>query len=358
MNTPLIKRFSLRHHQAVAKILDGVILRSHDYIARRRRHVIHPRMPNLLAFPHPEGEDIFLAPSSILLASLDGSKWEKSSRFWRRDFTFPSSFPSNYQENRTVFVQTYANASGFHFPAVVVLHGLMSLSLIAYRPFFRAVIDAGASAYALELPHHLRRTPPGFISGELFFTANLEMSWMTMQQAMADVRQLIHYLHEAGAPVIGLLGFSLGAWIAALVASCEPKVDFALLALLPSSINELIWQTRLGQPLRRQFQSAGWDAATTAPVYQLLDPQNFSPLLPVERLELFAAQFDHFIPMQHIQALHECWHKPRLRVYPHGHISLMFSGKFKRDVGRVLTKQIALGRHQNNKATVVAEEMR
>jgi hypothetical protein len=177
-----------------------------------------------------------------------------------------------------------------------------------------------------------------------------------MQQAVADVRQLIHYLREAGAPVIGVLGFSLGAWISAIVASCEPELDFALFAMMPACINDLVWQTRLGEPWRRQLEAAGLNAATTAPLYQLIDPANLRPLMPPQRRELFAAAFDHFMPARHTQVLREAWQQPHLHVYSSGHIGLLWSRKFMRDVRQSLARQLALGKRQETPVTVVPDE--
>lgn len=344
-----------RYYQALAKLLDGIVLRSHERVARRQPE-IQPRLPEFLKTHHTNFENLFLEPPPIALDHVRGDVWERRAGWWRRDFAFPSAVPSAYENNRHAIVQTYAGDRGLHFPAVIALHGLMTPTLIGYRPFFRAIVEAGASAYALELPCHLRRTPPGFVSGELFFTADLEMTLLSLQQAVAEVRQLIHYLREAGAPVIGLLGFSLGAWLSALVASCEPEVDFALFAMLPSHLNEVLWQTRLGAPIRQKFESAGWKAADTAPFYHPLDPLNLSPLLPVERRELFAAEFDHFIPFHYTQKLQHAWNHPHLRVYSTGHIGLLWSRKFLRDVRQVLTQQLSLGRRQELPVTIVTEE--
>jgi hypothetical protein len=208
----------------------------------------------------------------------------------------------------------------------------------------------------LELPYHLRRAPAGFVSGELFFTADFEMSWMAVQQAVADTRQLIHYLREAGAPVIGLLGISLGAWIAAIVASCEPELDFALTAMPPARINDLIWQTPLGKPWRRQFEAAGWNPAMTAPFYHPLDPIHLTPLIPPARREFFMANYDHFMPLHHTQALLDAWQPARLHTYPSSHVGLIWSRKFLRDVRQSLARQLAMGRRQETPVTIVTEE--
>jgi hypothetical protein len=351
MNTAVTQRY----YQALAKLLDGIVLRSHERVARRQPE-IQPRLPEFLKTHHANLENLFSEPPPIALDHIRGDVWEKRAGLWRRDFAFPSAAPSAYENNRHAIVQTYAGDRGLHFPAVIALHGLMTPTLIGYRPFFRAVVEAGASAYALELPYHLRRTPPGFVSGELFFTADLETTLRSLQQAVAEVRQLLHYLREAGAPVIGLLGFSLGAWISALVASGEPEVDFALFAMPPSHLNDVLWQTRLGAPIRQRFEAAGWNAADTAPFYHPLDPLNLSPLLPVERRELFAAEFDHFIPFQYTQKLQRAWRHPHLRVYSTGHIGLLWSRKFLRDVRQVVAQQLGLGKRQELPVTVVTKE--
>lgn len=342
-----------RYYQTLARFLDGFVLRSHDRVARRQQHMIQPRLPEFFSTNHPHPENLFPTPPPMPLDYIRGDVWERRTGWWRRDFTFPSSVSSEYANNRHVIVQTYAPDRALHFPAVISLHGLMTPTLLAYRPFFRTIVEAGASAYAVELPFHLRRTPPGFVSGELFFTADLARSWAAIQQTLADVRQLIHYLRAAGAPVIGLLGFSLGAWMSALVASCEPEVDFALLAMLPANLNEVLWQTELGAPLKRQFEAAGWKATTTAPFYHGLDPLNLSLFIPPERRELFAAEFDHFIPLPYTQQLQRVWQQPLLRVYSTGHIGFLWSRKFLRDVRQIVPQQLKLGRRQETPITIV-----
>jgi len=345
-----------RYYQTLARVLDGVVLRSHARVARRHQHVIHPRLPEVLKTDHQNFASIFPTPPPIPLDYIRGDVWERRAGLWRRDFTFPSSTPSEYANNSHAIVQTYAPDRALHFPAVISLHGLMTPTLIGHRPFFRAIVEAGASAYAVELPYHLRRTPAGSVSGELFFTADLEMSLAAIQQTVAEVRQLIHYLREAGAPMIGLLGFSLGAWMSALIASCEPEVDFALFAMPPSNLNDVLWQTKLGEPLRRQFEAAGWSAADTAPFYHLLDPQHLPLLIPPEHRLIFAARFDHFIPFQYTQQLQRQWQHSHLHVYRAGHIGMLWSRKFLRDVRLAVAQQLRLGRRHETPITVVTEE--
>jgi hypothetical protein len=118
----------------------------------------------------------------------------------------------------------------------------------------------------------------------------------------------------------------------------------------------VLWQTRLGEPLRRQFEAAGWGADDTAAFYQRLEPYNLSLFTPPERREIFAAESDHFIPLQYTQQMQRRWQQPYLHVYRSGHIGLLWSRKFLRDVRRTVAQQLRLGRRSETPVTVVTEE--
>jgi hypothetical protein len=118
----------------------------------------------------------------------------------------------------------------------------------------------------------------------------------------------------------------------------------------------VLWQTQLGAPLRKQFASKSWTAATTESFYHYLDPLNLSMLVPPNRRELFAAEFDHFIPLEYTNKLQRAWQHPHLRLYSTGHIGLLWSRKFLRDVRQIVSQQLKLGRWQEMPITVVTED--
>lgn len=286
-----------------------------------------------LLFPAPAVENVRITPLT---------EWRKRGRIWRRDSTFASALPSLHDTNNTVYVRTFAPACRVDLPAVIVLHGLMNITTAAYQPFLNAIVAAGACAHILELPYHHRRTPSGSFSGDLFHTVDLALTKHAVQQAVSDVRVLLHLLRVAGAAVTGVLGFSLGAWIGGLVACCEPQLRFALLGMPPSHLNELVWSSKLGVQLRRHFMAKAWSPASTAEFYAAVDPFSYRPLLAPERLQLYAAEFDTLIALEHVRALQKAWGMPLLRTYPHGHLTLMLSKQlhrdFRKDLGRQLTQ--------------------
>ncbi len=332
-------KISLR--RSAARGLDELFCRGMQTLARRQQRRFPP--PQNTAYAIPEGS-LFCPPSACDTKEVYGTPWQRRGQIWRRDFSFPSALASAWPENNTVFVRIFAPDHRPQRPAVLVLHGLMSISTLAYRPFLHAIVAAGATAYFIELPFHHRRTPLGSFSGDLFYTANFELTWQAARQAIADVRRLTLHLRANAAPLIGILGFSLGAWLAALAICGEPELDFALLAMPPASFNDLIWHSPLGRRLRKQLEQAHWTPQDTASLTVRLDPLSYQPLLPRERIEIFAGTYDVLVPFVHVQALQQAWLMPSLHHYAAGHLTIMLSRQFKHDAGHALRRQMQRGR--------------
>ena len=73
-----------------------------------------------------------------------------------------------------------------------------------------------------------RRGGDGFFSGDFVDTVHAQA------QAVWDVRRLLRWLREGGAPGIGLYGVSLGGYTAALLAGLEENVD-CVIAGIPAA---------------------------------------------------------------------------------------------------------------------------
>ncbi len=327
--------------QPAERWLDELFCLGMQTIARRQLRKFPPLSPT--AAGTAQSASLFSPVPACRSEEVRGTAWQRQGQFWRQDLSFPSALVSAWPKNNTVFVRTFAPERQLHRPAVIVLHGLMSISTLAYRPFLQAIVAAGASAYFLELPYHHRRTPPGCFSGDLFYTANFELTWQAARQAIADVRRLALHLRANAAPVIGILGFSLGAWLAALTICGEPGLDFAMLAMPPASFNDLVWDSVLGHHLRAQLERAQWSRPQTAALTARLDPLGYRPLLPPERLEIFAAAHDAIVPLTHVRALQQAWSVARMHEYDAGHLTVMLSPQFKRDAANALQGQLQQG---------------
>ncbi|MDZ7266810.1 MAG: hypothetical protein ONB48_06500 [candidate division KSB1 bacterium] len=321
--------------------LDELFCRGMQMIARRQERQFPP-LP-ATAPPGAQTASLFPPVARCRREEVRRTAWQRQGRIWRCELAFPSALASAWPENNTVFVRTFAPQPDLSLPAVIVVHGLMSLSTLAYRPFLQAIVAAGAAAHFIELPYHHRRTPAGSFSGDLFYTANFELTWQAARQAIADIRRLTHGLRAGEAPVTGILGFSLGAWLAALTICGEPELDFALLAMPPASFNDLVWEAALGRRLRMQLERAQWSRPQTAALTARLDPLSYQPLLSRERIEVFAAAHDAIVPLAHVRALQQAWSLVHVHEYAAGHLTIMLSPQFKRDASLALRRHLQQG---------------
>ncbi len=323
-----MKRF---WYKRLGHFVDALAWNGMHAIARRQEPHLTVQLPRAHVVMQHEAALLFPQPNHSAASRLNSSAWRQHGKTWRQDFAFVSPVLSEYETNNVVHVHAYAPEPAMHSPAVIVLHGLMNFTTAAYAPFLRAIVAAGASAYILELPYHHQRTPRGSLSGDLFHTIDLAQTQHAVQQAVADVRTLMLVLRGKGAPQIGLLGFSLGAWIGGLVACCEPELDYAFFGMPPNHLNELVWHTALGAQLAQRFAEFGWTSETTAAFYRALDPLSYQPVLPCAQIQLYAAEFDSLIALEKVYALQRAWGQPHLRIYPHGHLTIMLSRQLHRD---------------------------
>jgi dienelactone hydrolase len=138
------------------------------------------------------------------------------------------------------------------------------------------------------------------------------------RQAIADTRALVRWLREQGSPSVGVCGFSLGGWIAGLVACSEPDLDSAVLATPIVNIERTIAELPFCAPIRRSL------AAHSIPLDRLgllshqltLDPAN---------VLLLESSYDLFVPANTVEELWSHWGKPNIWRVPHGHISIWLS---------------------------------
>ena len=124
--------------------------------------------------------------------------------------------------NREGVARLYSSGRG-QAPALIVLHGFMcghwrlEKRLWPLDAFMRWGLDVAV----MVLPMHAVRAD-GMAAVPRFPNADPRKTVEGLRQAVADVRTLAAYLRARGAPQVGLMGMSLGAYTAALTACVEP----------------------------------------------------------------------------------------------------------------------------------------
>lgn len=237
------------------------------------------------------------------------------------EFQFRSSIATPWEENNRVYGKLYkAGLDWRRRPSVVLLHGWNGE--LGYRLQFpwlaRRLGRAGLNTAMLELPYHARRKPvaagaiTNFISHDLFRMAE------ATRQAMADVRALVAWLAAQGSPAIGLWGLSLGAWLTALLAGCESRVQWAVLMSPVVRLDLAIAQLPFCAHVRHSLN--GQPLALDR-----LDPARHPPKAGARGVLIIECLHDLFAPVHTIEDLWQAWGRPEIWRLPHGHISVLGS---------------------------------
>jgi hypothetical protein len=159
--------------------------------------------------------------------------------------------------------------------------------------------------------------------GDGFLSANFLDSIHAQAQATAEVRSLIEWLRQRGAPRVGVHGISLGAYTASLVAALEPDLA-CVIAGIPASNYLGLLQRHVPAPLLWLAGQRGFEAERIERVMRVVSPLALSPQVPRSRRFLYAGRVDQLAPPTQARELWRHWDRPRIAWYDGGHVSFMW----------------------------------
>jgi pimeloyl-ACP methyl ester carboxylesterase len=159
-----------------------------------------------------------------------------------------------------------------------------------------------------------RRSGDGFLMGDLLDTVHAEA------QAMWDLRRLVGWVRSQGASRVGVMGYSLGGYNTALLASLEPGLDCAIAGIPATDFTRLFF--RHGPvPTLRHAEERGMRADRMAETFRVISPLALKPRLPRERRYVFGAVADRLVPADQVRDLWRHWEEPAIQWYQGGHIT-------------------------------------
>ncbi|TAM09549.1 MAG: hypothetical protein EPN72_01770 [Nevskiaceae bacterium] len=169
------------------------------------------------------------------------------------------------------------------------------------------------------LPLHGPRTV-GWRSGDHYLDGALLDLVFAQAQALWDLRRTVAWIRaEDPAARIGVMGFSLGGYNAALLAAYADSLDFCVAGIPLAEPVALLWDA-LPQPLRSYFTGRGIEPARINKVMKLVSPLALPPRLPRERLAIFAGTADRVVPPDQPIRLSRHWDVP-VQWYAGGHLT-------------------------------------
>lgn len=252
-------------------------------------------------------------------------------------FTFSTHRPSPWEENNRVHGRWYASET---HPStdkgVVLLHGWNGE--YQYRFLFdgmaRRLNAHGIHVGMVELPYHGHRKPRSSGACRNFISQNLFRMADAALQSISDVRQMLLWMERQGCHHTAVWGISLGGWVAGLVACAESQLQAVVLQTPLSNLEQAIQDLAFCGPIRTGLAEANLPLSR-------LSLHHLKPLVPVERQLIVTALHDLIVPPATLEQLWRAWKNPEMWRVRHGHISILISIPFFKNVRRWLEQQLA-----------------
>lgn len=224
-----------------------------------------------------------------------------------------------YRANRTAHAWVRRHPGGPR-PWLVCVHGIRVGSPRANFGFFPAFLhdELGLNLAFPVLPiHGPRRVSP--VSGDRILSGDVMDTLHAGAQAIWDFRRLLTWLREEeGAPLVAVVGHSLGGYAAALLSAVEDGIDAVVVGNPAVDPSHLFWRNALSVATR-DLRSHGVTEARMSRVLRPVSPLAMLSRVPFEGRAIFAGLADRVVPPVEADLLWRHWDEPRLAWYAGTH---------------------------------------
>jgi hypothetical protein len=222
---------------------------------------------------------------------------------------------------------------------VVALHGFTmgrpridAMALMADR-WFALDLDVAL----LTLPYHGARTPADSrFSGERFAVPDVGRLGEAVREAVYEIRLAMHWLREESGAPVGLLGLSLGGYLAALMAGLCDDLDFVIPIVPPVCIGDLAWRFFERTSHHRRGGGSALSHEELRRAFHVHSPLAHELRLPPERVLIVAGRGDRIVPPEHPAALWEHWDQPAIHWFSGSHLAPFGRRRVVRRIARHL----------------------
>ena len=236
--------------------------------------------------------------------------------------TFPSPGPSRYPENLTVHAEYYRPKGKGPFPAAVVLHILDGRFYVA-RLVASALAQRGVAALFIQLPYYGDRRPREVVD---LRDIDLPEVVTAIQQAVRDVRRGAAWLRQrpdVDGKQVGIVGVSLGSFIAQLAAGADGGFDRCAFVLGGGSIIETVYSgSKDTRKMEAILKQRGWTREKAQKVLERVEPARFVKGISSGGVLMINCRSDEVVPPASTERYWESIGKPNIVWFAGGHSAL------------------------------------
>jgi dienelactone hydrolase len=217
--------------------------------------------------------------------------------------TFPSPVETPFAENNIVQAEYYRPLGRGPFPAVIVLDITAGDGSVS-RAIATHLAKHQVAALFVHMAYSGPRRPPN--SKLRLMSPDLEQTKSAVRQTVLDLRCATAWLEsrpELDGKRLGILGTSLGSFIAALTAEMEPKLGRVALLLSGGGFIDYWYDLPQAASFRFLYELLGGSREKMASAFAPIDPLTCAAQLKQRKLLMIAAKRDELVPPPMAKAL-------------------------------------------------------
>jgi dienelactone hydrolase len=235
------------------------------------------------------------------------------------ELTFPSPVDSPHEQNNTVHAEYYRPHGKGPFPAVIVLDILDGAEVVP-RTQATMLAQNNVAALHVKMAYYGARRPPG--SSARLISMNVPMTIAAVRQTVLDMRRATAWLEarpEIDGKKLGIMGTSLGSFLAALTAESEPKISKVALLLGGGGFVDGYTEHPQAKPYLEKFEKFGITKDMMKQAICHVDPITCADNLKGRDVLLIAAKRDDIVPPKMAEMMWEACGKPKIVWYDTTH---------------------------------------
>jgi len=221
-------------------------------------------------------------------------------------------------------VEHWVHEPGGALGSVILLHGFAMgwpvIDAVALKA--RAWFELGFDVVLHTLPDHGPRRPQGALfSGQSYTVPHAVALAAAVRRAVHEIFELKGWLRAQGDRPVGLVGMSLGGYLASLCAGLSADFDFLIPLVPPACMGDLAWRVYRDTAYHRAGHDEIINETTLRAAFHLHSPLARPRVIDVKRLLIIAGAGDRIVPPEHPYALWEHWGRPRLHWLRGSHLA-------------------------------------
>lgn len=210
--------------------------------------------------------------------------------------TYPSPYKSPVPENNTVHAEYYVPDGPGPFPGVIVLDitgGDQTLSRVISTHFANQKV----AALFVQMAHYGPRRPRG--SPERLMSPDIEKTVAAVTQTVQDLRwaaALLATRKEVDPARLGIMGTSLGSFVAALTSEMEPRLRRVAVLLGGGGFVQGFYDRPEALPFRLAYEALGGSREKMVKAIAPIDPLTCAAHLKQRDCLILAGKQDEIVP--------------------------------------------------------------